>query len=422
VDQAEILDDCFERMRAGASTEDCLAIYPEHAGELAPMLQAAGRLAVLHAETIAESVRVQAKTTLRRALTDRAEARGRGNAGLFGMLAGQNWLSRARVLALACGVAVVIVLAGMATAVVASGPGDLPYGVRVLVEQVPVWFRPNAQTRVEANLNVAGRRLVELQEYFAQTRSIDMRALEALMAADAAAMRASGDLEPDHRAAVAAAVRAHASALRLLATQAQAAAARNALQHAADQDGMPGTGTEAAPVEPTATPLSVPTTMLPSPEVPDPVVVPERADGGTTPTDEPHPKAEDNATHAPAIVHSEGDTPEPFINRHKASETPGEWGDGARTPEPPGRAKDSQQPPEMEQERHQATGMGQDEQQPAKDRPAHPGSQRKPKPTVAPSEPPGPGQRQGHDDKSESQPSVHDLATATPHKDHRSGD
>ena len=39
-----ILDDCLALREAGASIDDCLALYPEHAAELAPLLRAVARL------------------------------------------------------------------------------------------------------------------------------------------------------------------------------------------------------------------------------------------------------------------------------------------------------------------------------------------------------------------------------------------
>jgi hypothetical protein len=72
MDRATILDDCLERLKAGASPADCLSLYPGQAAELAPMLAAAVQLQDFSGHALSDAQHLRAKVALREAFAARS--------------------------------------------------------------------------------------------------------------------------------------------------------------------------------------------------------------------------------------------------------------------------------------------------------------------------------------------------------------
>ncbi len=139
---ALILDDCLQRLQAGETIAGCLAHYPDHAADLAPMLAVAAQLNRLAGQAPSAAQRQRTLARLRQeAATQRARQRGQARSG---------WLTpvfATRRLAAAV-VVILVLLATLSAGVVASSqPGQLAYELRVIVERAPalVAFKPMAR-------------------------------------------------------------------------------------------------------------------------------------------------------------------------------------------------------------------------------------------------------------------------------------
>lgn len=166
----EALDQCLLRIQRGESVEACLSSYPEMAGELAPLLEVAARLAG-SAPRVTPPTAVLADgkerflreaMRLRAARHRRATALGLGQilqqvATLFSPLLRRGLLSTCAAVAL-----VVAVLAG--TTMMASAnslPGDPLYPVKRAAETVQMAFTFDEDTRISTQRVLDERRILE---------------------------------------------------------------------------------------------------------------------------------------------------------------------------------------------------------------------------------------------------------------------
>ncbi len=179
---APILDDCLQCLQAGETIAGCLARYPDHAADLAPMLAVAAQLSGLAGQAPSAAQRQRALARLRQAAaTQRASQRGQDHAG---------WLRpvfAARRLAVAIAV-ILLLLATLSASVVASSqPGQPAYGLRVIVERAPALVTLDRTARTAAELAIADRRMADLQQHLARAGRVEQAALRALLASDRAA-------------------------------------------------------------------------------------------------------------------------------------------------------------------------------------------------------------------------------------------
>jgi hypothetical protein len=302
MDLVEMLDRCLESRREGASLADCLALFPEQAGQLAPLLAVAGQFDVLRGAAIPAAVRARAKAQFRRAAAAQAATASTSRNGwLKGWFSPRSWGLAQGLVAL---LLMIACLASLGTAAAASGPGDPAYGMRVIIERVPARLALDPAARAEAELVVSERRLADLRQELARDGETDGRALAALLAGDESALRAAIRLSGHQRGRIAAAIGMHAQALQAMAAAAAAKPAAGALQRAAGQaealqdagrdpgtglwhPGTPGSGPDGRPVVLPARTASEPARPTPpasathaAPEVPPP---PVRAAPGITP-------------------------------------------------------------------------------------------------------------------------------------------
>jgi hypothetical protein len=300
-DLTGILGRCLEEIAAGETAAACLARYPEHAVELAPLLAMAGELGTLGQYRVSDAARVRAKAQLRRAASPQCDQRSTPK----GWLRPGSFLMPRVAAGLAFTLICVLLMAGI---VAASGPGDLAYGLRIAAEQIPARLAPGAEARARAELRIASHRLAELDWTMgSQDQALDERTVSALVADVEMAAETAASLPEPERIAIAARIAEsarstpHAEALQLASVRAYRAAER----------------VWAGPVSP----------AQPSPGLlREPTITPTAAPHGTSaPERTPSPNAPATATSLPTPTSAPSDT------RNRA--TPHDAGDQQATPQ-----------------------------------------------------------------------------------------
>ena len=150
-----VLSRCLDRIAAGETAAACLAAYPEHAAELAPLLTAAAEMSALRSYTISNAGRQRMRAQILNAEIIRNQQRAASWWRWPAVALGMPRLATGFIVALLC---VVVTTA----AVAASQPGDLAYGVRVAVERAPALLTRDPQGRARAELGIVERRLGDL--------------------------------------------------------------------------------------------------------------------------------------------------------------------------------------------------------------------------------------------------------------------
>ncbi|MCX6031421.1 MAG: hypothetical protein NT169_19250 [Chloroflexi bacterium] len=301
---ADILDDCLQRLQFGETVESCLTHYPDQAADLRPLLAAAVQVRGLAGYHLSNGQRLRAKVTLRETLAARSARR--------------SWLSWGTVFARTRGVAFATILAAAlfvaltVNGVAASQPGDLAYRLRVVVERAPAVLQTTPERRATAELDVAERRLTDLDRHLTAAGRSDETALAALLAGDAAAAEhASAVAETGQRDRVADRVVAHAATLTRLSQVAVNPAAAAALITAAEREyaiagrlrqGLPPGRPADRPTPPRATPTPSPAisptvTLTGTPTAtPTATQTPQAGTATPSPDDRPRPTLPPEAT------------------------------------------------------------------------------------------------------------------------------
>jgi hypothetical protein len=180
-----ILSRCLDQIASGEAASACLARYPEQAAELAPLLALAGELGALRDQRLSEAARQRAHARLLRAEVARNDQRA------------TRWLQPGPIAfsRLAAGLIVALFCVVLTTGLVtASQPGDLAYGVRVVVERGPAWLARGPDSRARTELGIAARRLADLDRTTSSpAQDLDLRTVAALLAsAESAGTLAAG--------------------------------------------------------------------------------------------------------------------------------------------------------------------------------------------------------------------------------------
>lgn len=159
----EALNDCLERMRRSESLESCLARFPQHAADLAPLLQVGQMLRTAPPALSAEAFS-RGRIDLRDAALSASPA-GRGQRlgdALRGLVI---------PLGLAAAALVVILVIGAAWN---SAPGDVLYPLRRSALTAAARLSPNPALRADQHLQLAEQRLVELQAGWTGSQTLDL--------------------------------------------------------------------------------------------------------------------------------------------------------------------------------------------------------------------------------------------------------
>lgn len=178
-DLEALLDECLQDMSTrGESIERCLQRYPQHARELAPLIQMADHIRKTSHPTLSAS----ATQTIERHLLKRATEIRQSRAKL------SRWplpFSFRPLVTVAATLIVVLalVLAGGGGIVYASTdslPGSPLYGVKRATEQVQLFLAPEGTRRAELHIKLAQRRLEEVQALVESKDQVDEEALTAI--------------------------------------------------------------------------------------------------------------------------------------------------------------------------------------------------------------------------------------------------
>ena len=224
---SRILGRCLDRIAADEQAGVCLADYPEHAAELAPLLAAAAEMGVLPSYRISDAGRQRMRTQILNAEIVRNQQRASSRWHWPALAFGVPRLATGFIVALLC---VVVTSA----AVAASQPGDLAYGVRVAAERVPALLTGEPQARARAELGIAERRLGDLHRT-RQGQAVDERAVAALLNSVDDLTGLAAGLPDAERAEVAARLQKQAQHLARLGDIAGSDGNRASLQGAALQ-------------------------------------------------------------------------------------------------------------------------------------------------------------------------------------------
>jgi hypothetical protein len=213
----QILDICLDRLQTGATLADCLASYPQHAAQLAPLLQIASRLETPAGPTMSDQGLRAGEARL---LAQAARLRARRKASTLPVTGLIRRLAAAGIagLVLVCG------MLGVGTVSAASLPDSPLYPIKQATEAVVTWaaFTPQWQTTV--HLAWAERRLDEAEALLARDGTVDPAVLAALERETDQALAAAEQSGPEQLAAVAAQTEHHQAVLQAVLDKAPAAA------------------------------------------------------------------------------------------------------------------------------------------------------------------------------------------------------
>ena len=162
----EVFQQCLERLEEGRSLEECLAQFPEEAGELEPLLQTA----LTARGQFALGISTAARARLRNRVMgewDRRHQRRRWPQPWTFLPVPQFSLRAATV---AASLVLAVALSGAGTVAAAGGavPGDRLYPVKELREEAQLWFAWSPEAKVEMYTHLVKQRAREVQELAAQ--------------------------------------------------------------------------------------------------------------------------------------------------------------------------------------------------------------------------------------------------------------
>jgi len=260
----ELLEECLEQLAAGDASTEVLAHYGAQAEELAPLLAVVTRLQGIRTHRLSEEQRQHARAVLRAAL-DRPATPAPWWSPLVTWLNRPFLMPRARMAATMATLVAIICIAVTVTGVAASQPGDVGYPLRVVVERAPVLLQATAAGRAMAELNVADRRLADLEAHLHATGEVAAAAVRALLAGDQAAAARAEALPPAEREAIAARVAAHAQALASLAPTSAQLTANPLLEEAATQASELANRLARSAIQPAGQPALTATPLVPQP-------------------------------------------------------------------------------------------------------------------------------------------------------------
>jgi hypothetical protein len=178
-DLEAILDECLHGMSTRAETiERCLQRYPQHAGQLAPLIQVADRIREASHPTLSVSATKAVEQRLLKRATELRQSEAKSSCWSFPFS-----LRPLGTVAAMLIVVLALVLAGGGGIVYASTdslPGSPLYGVKRAAEQAQLFLAPAGTKRVELHIKFAQRRLEEVQALAEIKGQVDEEALAAI--------------------------------------------------------------------------------------------------------------------------------------------------------------------------------------------------------------------------------------------------
>ena len=178
-DWEAILDECLHDVSTrGESIERCLQRYPQHVGQLAPLIQVADRIHKTSHPTLSVSATKAIEQRLLKRTTELRQSKARPS--LWSLP-----FSLRPLVAVAATLIVVLVLVlggggGIVYASTESLPGSPLYGVKRATEQVQLFLASTETKRAEFHIKFAQRRLEEVQALAEIKGQVDEEALAAI--------------------------------------------------------------------------------------------------------------------------------------------------------------------------------------------------------------------------------------------------
>ena len=170
IDTQETVQECLELLRHGSSVEECLALYPDVAEELEPILRSAVSIRATLQTGLPSSTRTRIKD---RVLTewDRQRQPKRRDWRLPSIFPKLAIFPRAAFVA--ASLIVVLVLAGFGTNTASANtvPGDVLYPVKEFRESVQLWFARSPEAKVEHYTNLVKERVAEVRKIAAKKQA-----------------------------------------------------------------------------------------------------------------------------------------------------------------------------------------------------------------------------------------------------------
>lgn len=173
----EILDLCLDEMKRGASVEQCLSLYPEHAATLEPLLRVGKDISELpRVEPRKEAINV-ALLDLGAAIASETRKRSRYGKLFLGSVLVHPSLVRAVGFALV----LIVLIWGLGSLSARSVPGDLLYPLKLTRERVRYVLTRSPEGRAELHMVCAELRLGELAEIGEERGTLDESLLRTLL-------------------------------------------------------------------------------------------------------------------------------------------------------------------------------------------------------------------------------------------------
>ncbi len=163
----DILDDCLERLARGEGVAECVGRYPEHAEELAPLLEVAANTMQVASSV---SYTLQAKERGLNRLTSALAQRGASRDRRFLWLAWRPSVVRPLVLGIVAALFATGTAFGTAMASSDSVPGDTLYWVKTKREQISLMLPRSDMDRAHLQIRLARVRGQEMSRLVARHR------------------------------------------------------------------------------------------------------------------------------------------------------------------------------------------------------------------------------------------------------------
>ena len=166
-----IVNDCLERMAAGETVTECLARYPEHAEELAPLLRM-GQVTMRVSRRVTPSDESRARGLAR---MQAALAEGRQGRSRRWQLPRLSWRPITTPIAAAFAVVFITIVAAGGTTVASADsiPGEPLYPVKSIRENVEERFARSNEHKAQVHAKLARERGREMRELIIRGRIYD---------------------------------------------------------------------------------------------------------------------------------------------------------------------------------------------------------------------------------------------------------
>jgi len=188
----QILNECVERLRKGATVEQCLASFPEQASELEPLLKAVVSLNQFSALRPRAEFKAQVRTQALMAL--RRKTARKQHSWLGGFMWRRTWAT------VAVGILALVAVGGGAVAASANTlPGHPLYAVKTTVERAQLALTASDVGKAKLLVKFADKRVQEIGSVVKEGRGDEVDELSIAMVRDLERLKETirGPISPD---------------------------------------------------------------------------------------------------------------------------------------------------------------------------------------------------------------------------------